>query len=118
MIETPIMLEVIEAAVNYKDGELLWELLLREEIRRWRKESPKITEDEWLAKIETIPDIITKTQVACIIWWDYVRVWPKFEKYLSSWKEHGIANKAQTCKALMNLGYPERMAIERVKVMK
>ena len=57
---TPVMLKIIEAAVNYKDGELLWNILLDEEERRWRKESPKITQEEWLSRLENIPDRVVK----------------------------------------------------------
>ena len=114
---TPVMLKIIEAAVNYKDGELLWNILLDEEERRWRKESPKITQEEWLSRLENIPDRVVKIQVACSVWWDYVEAWPKFDVYLAAWKQLPVANKEQTWKALVALGYPERMARKRIKVM-
>ena len=113
-----LLLEVLESIETLPNGELFWELLLQEEIRKWKIKSKKRTEEEWLERIEKIPDYITRNQVACIVWWDYVVVWPKFEKYLGAWKPSEKADRQQTCKALMKLGYPERMAIERVKVMK
>jgi len=115
---TPVMLKIIEAAANYKDGELLWKILADEDERRWRISSKKITQDEWLEMIEKIPDRIVKIQVACIVWWDFVESWPKFDRYLAAWKITEVPVKKDVLNTLMDLGYPERIAIERVKVIK
>ena len=113
-----LLLKVLESAASLSDGLLLWKILSDEDERRWRLTSKTITQDEWLAKIKQISDPITRIQTACIVWWDYVDVWPKFDKYLSAWKPDQHADKEQTRKALMNLGYPERLATERVKTIK
>jgi hypothetical protein len=88
--------------------------------RYWRTSSARLTEDQWLAKIELIPCRIVRIQVACIVWWDYVKEtgWPKFKKYLTERKLSQRADKEATRQALIGLGYPERIATEHVRVMR
>lgn len=104
--------------MKLSNGMLLWKVLADEDECRWRISSKTITQDEWLAMIDKIPSGAIRIQVACIVWWDYVnKPWQKFERYLEAWKSSQRADKEQVRQALMDLGYPERLATERIKAL-
>ena len=115
---TKPLLKILNLESNLLD---VWQLLATEDEHRWRKSSRAITEDGWLAMIDKIHSGAVMIQVACIVWWDYVPIdkpWPKFDRYLDAWKPDQRAGKEATRQALMDIGYPERLATEHCKVMK
>ena len=93
------------------------------------------TPEAWREIIEGIPDRIIRTQCACIVWWDYfgsrpkaAKRWPHLDKYLVEWrvdppslKELRGAGRTDRLEkvqnALVSLGYPERIARKRCKIL-
>jgi len=98
--------------------------------KAWRTTARARTPEAWCEIIEGIPDRIIRTQCACIVWWDYfgsrpkasIR-WPHLDKYLVEWRvdrtspadKKTYVEKVQN--ALVGLGYPERIARKRCKIL-
>lgn len=98
--------------------------------KAWRTTARARTPEAWREIIEGIPDRIIRTQCACIVWWDYFgsrpkasKRWPHLDKYLVEWRVDRTSpvdkkiyvEKVQN--ALVSLGYPERIARKRCKIL-
>ena len=75
--------------------------------------------EEWRSAIDTITDPNTRTQAACIVWWDYFahrevsNRWPHLDEYLNAWNVALLIPPDALRAALMQVGYLEVDAVNR-----
>jgi len=90
--------------------------------KKWSAAAKSRTPEEWRKAIDGIADKIVRIQAACIVWWDYFGSrpasdpWPHLDDYKAAWKNDHNADGKKVCEALMQVGYPERIAGLRAKV--
>ncbi len=90
----------------------------------WRERMKARKATEWLAIIDAIPDLVTRVQVAGIIWWEWLPEdnpapeWKAIEKHF---RKFDFANRAKLHRVryeLIRAGYLEHKADLRVKTLK
>jgi len=90
--------------------------------KAWSAAAKGRTPEEWRKAIDGIADKLVRIQAACIVWWDYFGSrpgsdpWPHLDDYKAAWKNFHNADGKKVRKALMQVGYPERIADRRGKV--
>ena len=90
--------------------------------KAWIAAAKVRTPDEWRQAIDGISDKTVRIHAACIVWWDYFgsrpasSAWTHLDEYKSAWRADRGADPKSVRKALMQIGYPERLAERRVKV--
>ena len=90
--------------------------------KAWIAASKLRSPEAWKSAIDKIEDMTTRIQVACLVWWDYFSIrpandpWTQLDEYKSQWKGNKNACFQRVKKALMQIGYPERLAERRAKV--
>jgi hypothetical protein len=90
--------------------------------KSWVAAAKKRTPQEWRQAIDGISDQIVRIHAACIVWWDYFgsrpasSAWTHLDDYKSAWRADRSADPKSVRKALMLIGYPERLAERRVKI--
>lgn len=77
------------------------------------------TPDEWRSAIDAITDPNTRTQAACIVWWDYFasrlvsEAWPHLDEYRNAWKVEMLFDQPKLQSALLQIGYSPNDALTR-----
>ena len=90
--------------------------------KAWGAAAKKRTPEEWRKAIDGIADKLVRIQAACIVWWDYFGSrpasdpWPHLDDLRLAWKADHNADGKKVRKALMQVGYPERIADRRGNV--
>ena len=90
--------------------------------KAWIGAAKTRTPEEWRQAIDGISDMTVRIHAACIVWWDYFgsrpasSAWTHLDEYKSAWRADRGADRKSVRKALMQIGYPERLAERRVKV--
>jgi hypothetical protein len=90
--------------------------------KAWSAAAKGRTPEEWRKAIDGIADKLVRIQAACIVWWDYFGSrpasdpWPHLDDYKAAWKNDHNADNKKVRKALVQIGYPERIADRRGKV--
>ncbi len=88
----------------------------------WVAAAKERTPQEWRQAVDGISDMAVRIHAACIVWWDYFgsrpasSAWTHLDDYKSAWKADRTADPKSVRKALMQIGYPERLAERRVKI--
>lgn len=88
----------------------------------WIAAAKARTPESWRQAIDGISDMTVRIHAACIVWWDYFgsrpasSAWAHLDEYKSAWRADRIADPKSVRKALMQIGYPERLAERRVKI--
>ena len=94
---------------------------LQETEKAWIAAAKIRTPEAWRQAIDGISDMAVRVHAACIVWWDYFgsrpasSAWTHLDEYKSAWKADRKADPKRVRKALMQIGYPERLAERRVK---
>ena len=89
--------------------------------KEWSAAAKSRTPEEWRKAIDGIADRLVRIQTACIVWWDYFGSrpasdpWSHLDDYKAAWKNDHNADATKVRKALMQIGYPERIANRRGK---
>ena len=84
--------------------------------KAWSAAAKGRTPEEWRKAIDGITDKLVRIQAACIVWWDYFGSrpasdpWPHLDDYKAAWKNDHNAPGMKVRKALMQVGYPARIA--------
>lgn len=95
----------------------------REVERQWSDTARARTPVEWRTLVRQIKCRPARIQAACIVWWDYFgsrnasERWPHLDRYVDAWRRTPRASRAKLLDALLQLGYPERLAMKRIKSM-
>jgi len=90
--------------------------------KAWIAAAKERTPQEWRQAIDGISDMTVRIHAACIVWWDYFgsrpasSAWTHLDEYKSAWRADRTADPKCVRKALMQIGYPERLAERRVKI--
>ena len=90
--------------------------------KAWVAAAKGRTPEAWRLAIDGISDMTVRIHAACIVWWDYFgsrpasSAWTHLDEYKSAWKADLRADPKRVRKALMQIGYPERLAERRVKI--
>ncbi len=90
--------------------------------RAWIAAAKVRTPEAWREAIDGISDRTVRIHAACIVWWDYFgsrpasSAWTHLDEYKAAWRADRSADPKSVRKALMQIGYPERLAERRVKV--
>jgi hypothetical protein len=90
--------------------------------KAWVAAAKTRTPEAWRQAIDGIGDMTVRIHAACIVWWDYFgsrpasSAWTHLDEYKSAWKADRVADPKSVRKALMQIGYPERLAERRVKI--
>ncbi|MCG2659117.1 MAG: hypothetical protein L6437_02585 [Kiritimatiellae bacterium] len=89
-------------------------MTLNQSERNWIKTANKMTETDWLTLINLINPTAVRVHVACIVYWDYLHL----EKYTRIYKPTVKTQENDMCQALILIGYPGRIAAQRVKSLR
>jgi hypothetical protein len=90
--------------------------------KAWIAAAKVRTPEAWREAIDGISDRTVRIHAACIVWWDYFgsrpasSAWTNLDEYKSAWRADRSADPKSVRKALMQIGYPERLAERRVKI--
>ena len=90
--------------------------------KAWIAAAKLRTPKSWREAIDGISDRTIRIHAACIVWWDYFgsrpasSAWTHLDEYKSAWRADRSADPKSVRKALMQIGYPERLAERRVKI--
>ena len=90
--------------------------------KAWITAAKVRTPEAWREAIDGISDRTVRIHAACIVWWDYFgsrpasSAWTHLDEYKAAWRADRGANPKSVRKALMQIGYPERLAERRVKI--
>ncbi len=90
--------------------------------KAWIAAAKERTPQAWRQAIDGISDMVVRIHAACIVWWDYFgsrpasSAWTHLDEYKSAWRADRTADPKCVRKALMQIGYPERLAERRVKI--
>ena len=90
--------------------------------KAWNAAAKLRTPEAWREAIDGISDRTVRIHAACIVWWDYFgsrpasSAWTNLDEYKSAWRADRNADPKSVRKALMQIGYPERLAERRVKI--
>jgi len=90
--------------------------------KAWIAAAKLRTPEAWRDAIDGISDRAVRIHAACIVWWDYfgsrpaASAWKHLDEYKAAWRADRSADPKSVRKALMQIGYPERLAERRVKV--
>lgn len=90
--------------------------------KAWIAAAKVRTPEAWRAAIDGISDRTVRIHAACVVWWDYFgsrpasSAWTHLDEYKAAWRADRGADRKSVRKALMQIGYPERLAERRVKV--
>jgi hypothetical protein len=91
-------------------------------VKAWIAAAKVRTPEAWREAIDGISDRTVRIHAACIVWWDYFgsrpasSAWTNLDEYKSAWRADRSADPKSVRKALMQIGYPERLAERRVKI--
>ena len=95
---------------------------VQEAEKSWIAAAKARTPEAWRQAVDGISDMAVRIHAACIVWWDYFgsrpasSAWTHLDDYKSAWKADRTADPKSVRKALMQIGYPERLAERRVKI--
>lgn len=95
---------------------------VQEAEKSWIAAAKARTPEAWRQAVDGISDMADRIHAACIVWWDYFgsrpasSAWTHLDDYKSAWKADRTADPKCVRKALMQIGYPERLAERRVKI--
>ena len=90
--------------------------------KAWIAAAKLRTPEAWREAIDGISDRTVRIHAACIVWWDYFgsrpasSAWTHLDEYKAAWRADRSADPKSVRKALMQIGYPERLAERRVKI--
>ena len=90
--------------------------------KAWIAAANERTPEAWRLAIDGIGDMTVRIHAACVVWWDFFgsrpasSAWTHLDEYKSAWKADLRADPKLVRKALMQIGYPERLAERRVKI--
>jgi hypothetical protein len=90
--------------------------------KSWIAAAKVRTPEAWRQAVDGISDMTVRIHAACIVWWDYFgsrpasSAWTHLDDYKSAWRADCIADPKRVRKALVQIGYPERLAERRVKI--
>ena len=90
--------------------------------KAWIAAAKVRTPEAWRQAIDGISDRTVRIHAACIVWWDYFgsrpasSAWTHLDEYKAAWRADRSADPKSVRKALMQIGYPERLAERRVKI--
>lgn len=79
----------------------------------------ELSGDEWAIRVAMVGDRLAKVQVACIVWWDFFSERPaknrrpQLDSLVAKWDKEKKADVSEVVKAMVQVGYPQRIAIER-----
>jgi len=91
------------------------------EEKRFLKFAKTLTGDDWRNRVEQIADRDVRIAAANIVWWDFfgdrkaTDPWTQLDDYKTAWKPNQRADVQAVRNALVFIGYPQSMALKRVK---
>lgn len=100
------------------DADKAWNAVKAAE-KAWIAAAKKRTPEEWRKAIDGIADKLVRIQAACIVWCDFFSSrpasdpWPHLDDLRWAWKADHNADGKKVSNALMQVGYPERIADRR-----
>ncbi len=77
------------------------------------------TPEEWKAAVDSITDAAVRTQVACVVWWDFFghrpakSPWPHLDELRAQWNKSIQLDSSVVRDALIQVGYPAKVAHDR-----
>lgn len=89
--------------------------------RAWIAAAKMRTPEAWRAAVDGINDKVVRIQVACVVWWDHYSTrpapdaWHHLDEYLGAWTIDLRADPKNVRAALIQIGYPVRLAAQRAK---
>jgi len=90
--------------------------------KAWIAAAKERTPEAWRQAVDGISDRTVRIHAACVVWWDYFgsrpasSAWTHLDDYKAAWRADRSADPKSVRKALMQIGYPERLAERRVKI--
>jgi len=90
--------------------------------KEWIAAAKARTPEAWREAIDGIGDRTVRIHAACVVWWDHFSTrpassaWTHLDEYKAAWRADRGADPKIVRKALMQIGYPERLAERRVKI--
>jgi len=85
----------------------------------WNKQGGKVAPEEWVTRLAGITDRRVMVKTASIIWWDffsareYKKRWPHLDNLMTEWEAEKDAPSDLLVQGLMQVGYPEEVAVQR-----
>lgn len=88
----------------------------------WMAAAKVRTPEAWREAIDGIGGRTVRVHAACLVWWDFFgsrpasSAWTHLDEYKSAWQADRVADAKSVRKALIQIGYPARLAERRVKI--
>ena len=88
--------------------------------KHWGVTARAVTPDEWHKAIRGVRNVQLRVQLASVVWWDFIHTgniseWGKVCALKDKWVPDLDLTPTQIADGLFAIGYPRRMAVERVR---